>query len=182
MLAGVGAAGLQAVVNVRLASDEPTDAVDNDDRIAQRVAEAATTAFAWPETRVFLDTLVDQDRGNHPRHGLIDRRFNPRPASRVLRHLQAALVELGAPLVPGAARELGSARVLPLSAPCTDAELVLPDAGAPLPPLAEAARVVDLESSAVLGRVPDAEGPLLLVRPRAGQAGSIQAAATKGMS
>jgi predicted phosphodiesterase len=41
--------------------------------------------------RVFLDTFVDHDRGYFPRHALLDRRYNPRPAFHVYRHLAAAL-------------------------------------------------------------------------------------------
>jgi len=42
---------------------------------------------------VFLDTFMDLDRGYFPRHGLFDRRFNPRPASFVFRHLVGVLNE-----------------------------------------------------------------------------------------
>jgi hypothetical protein len=40
---------------------------------------------------VFLDTFVDHDRGYYPRHGLLDRRYNPRPGYYVLYHLRSAL-------------------------------------------------------------------------------------------
>jgi len=32
-------------------------------------------------TTVFIDTFIDCDIGYYPRIGLLDRRFNPRPAS-----------------------------------------------------------------------------------------------------
>lgn len=182
MHALLGEAGCRPVVNVRLASDEPTEVVDDDRAIATRVAESVAAAFAWPKARVFLDTLVDQDRGNFPRHGLVDRRFNPRPASRVLRHLQAALVELGAPLVPGAVQEAAHGRILPLTAPGAEARIVLPRAGTPLPPFAEAERIVELESGEILERVPETASALLLVRQGAGQDRPMQVKAARETS
>ncbi len=59
-----------------------------DDRAgANLVAETCCVALAAAEVHIFLDTFVDHDRGYYPRHGLVDRRFNPRPAAYVLQHL-----------------------------------------------------------------------------------------------
>jgi hypothetical protein len=42
--------------------------------------EAVRAARRHPGAAIFLDTFMDHDRGYYPRHGLIDRRFDPRPA------------------------------------------------------------------------------------------------------
>ena len=57
---------------------------DNDDAVARRVAEAAAVGLRHPEVPMFLDGFMDHDRGYYRRHGLIDRRFNPRPAMHAL--------------------------------------------------------------------------------------------------
>jgi hypothetical protein len=60
---------------------------------------AALAAWANPGLRIFLDTFIDHDRGYYPRAGLLDRRFNPRPAFNALRRLEGMLSGLAAPLV-----------------------------------------------------------------------------------
>ncbi len=57
---------------------------DDDRGVEERVHAAFLAARANPQARVVLDTTVDQDRGYFPRHGLLDRRGNPRPAYRSL--------------------------------------------------------------------------------------------------
>ena len=69
---------------------ESTRCVD-DARIAGRVAEALLTAVCRPAYPLFLDAFTDHDRGYYPRNGLIDRRGGPRPAHRVLCHLNRLL-------------------------------------------------------------------------------------------
>lgn len=56
----------------------------DDDAITARVTAALLAARRHPDVRVILDTMMDHDRGYFPRHGLIDRRGNPRPAFREL--------------------------------------------------------------------------------------------------
>jgi len=53
---------------------------DDDDAVADRVGDVVRAAALEPDVAVFLDGFVDHDRGYYPRHGLIDRAFNPRPA------------------------------------------------------------------------------------------------------
>ena len=89
--------GIGGVVNVRLASDNPAECNDDDSGIAMRVAHALCAAHLAQRCEVFLDTYMDLDRGYFPRHGLFDRRFNPRPAAHVYRHLQAVLGRLDSP-------------------------------------------------------------------------------------
>jgi len=63
----------------------------DDNKIANVVSEALISSMAVNHVEVFLDTLVDHDRGYFPRHGLMDRRYNPRPAYHVFRHLFRAI-------------------------------------------------------------------------------------------
>ena len=63
----------------------------DDNKIAHVVSEALISSMAVDHIEVFLDTLVDHDRGYFPRHGLMDRRYNPRPAYHVFRHLHRAV-------------------------------------------------------------------------------------------
>ncbi len=58
---------------------------------ADRVAEAVLGAVAVGNVDLCCDTFEDTDRGYFVRHGLVDRRYNPRPAARVVRHLGAEL-------------------------------------------------------------------------------------------
>lgn len=81
------AQSLQAVATIRLADDNPAAYPRNDTRIARRVVEAALSAASLTRVRVFLDTFMDLDRGYFPRHGLYDRRLNPRRAALCLMHL-----------------------------------------------------------------------------------------------
>lgn len=62
-------------------------AFTDDLAVARRVAEAFVAAKANPDVPVLLDGFVDHDRGYFPRHGLVDRRRDPRAAFWVLRHL-----------------------------------------------------------------------------------------------
>ena len=101
---------VRAAVNVRLASENPAEYNQNDTAIANQIAEALLAAFATGGCEIFIDTYVDVDRGYFPRHGLFDRRYNPRPASFVYRHLQGWLGALGTSLVLGAMREVEGGR------------------------------------------------------------------------
>ncbi|HJN77811.1 MAG TPA: metallophosphoesterase [Myxococcota bacterium] len=81
------------VVRLQLPRAGEGVAFTDDRAVALRVAEAAISAWAHPHLAVFLDTLVDHDRGYYPRNGLLDRRCNPRPALFALRHLARLLPE-----------------------------------------------------------------------------------------
>ena len=80
---------LFAAANIRLAHINPAVANFDDAVIAERVAEAIAIAPRLERTNLQLDTFADIDRGYHPRHGLLDRRFNFRAAGRFLmeRHM-----------------------------------------------------------------------------------------------
>ena len=74
------ALGRRAVVVVELPRRSESATFDDDEVVADRVVEAASAAIAEPGVAVFLDGYMDHDRGYYPRHGLIDRSFNPRTA------------------------------------------------------------------------------------------------------
>jgi hypothetical protein len=91
-IAAIGARiGTRDEAMVRLAADNPAVAHDDEREAAWRVAVASHAALAWPDVGVWLDTFADVDRGYFPRTGLVDRRFNPRLAGRVLRNLNRAM-------------------------------------------------------------------------------------------
>lgn len=88
--AGAGKAhdhGLRSVVNVQTPRGVETAVFNDDTAVARHVAEATVAAMSHPHVTVYLDTFVDHDRGYYPRHGLLDRRYDPRPAFRVLCNL-----------------------------------------------------------------------------------------------
>jgi hypothetical protein len=68
---------------------------DRDPDVAHLAAISLVAARAVKGTVVFFDTFVDHDRGYYPRHGLLDRRYNPRIGLHVLSHLQDVLQVLG---------------------------------------------------------------------------------------
>ncbi|MCB2222788.1 MAG: metallophosphoesterase [Actinobacteria bacterium] len=78
--AAAARAGKGAVANVQTPRATEHACFDDDETVAARVAEAAAAARAHAEVAVYLDTFMDHDRGYYPRHGLIDRRGDPRPA------------------------------------------------------------------------------------------------------
>ena len=82
---------VRTMLQVRLAADNPAEPVDDDFFIANRVAETVFAALSVPQADVFFDTFVDVDRNYFPHHGFVDRRYDPRPASYVYRHLHAVL-------------------------------------------------------------------------------------------
>jgi hypothetical protein len=87
--------GATAVVHVQLqGSESPAAELRDDVAIAGRVVEAVAAAYATPRAEVLLDTFVDHDRGYFIRHGLVDRRYNPRPAYHAMRRLCSLLAEI----------------------------------------------------------------------------------------
>ena len=107
--AGQIVAGLNvdAVVHVQLPREDQGLIYAQDREISNRVAETLVASLTTKGVTLFLDTFVDHDRGYYPRHGLLDRRYNPRSSYYVLRHLQRALDssqhDLGATLIDASA-------------------------------------------------------------------------------
>ncbi len=164
--------GMRAAVNVRLASENPAEYNQDDVAIANQVAEALLAAFAADDCEVFIDTYVDVDRGYFPRHGLFDRRFNPRPASFVYRYLQGWLGACNAAPVLGTLHRFEWGRAGRFTAGEVAGCLVLPDgetrppAQLPaevLPKASGATRLIDLVRGAIVDAriTTDADG-----RPR----------------
>ncbi|MFQ5399541.1 MAG: metallophosphoesterase family protein [Anaerolineae bacterium] len=85
------AARRAAAVHVQMPRSSEGVAYTQDLAIATHVAETMIAAAAMREVTVFLDTFVDHDRGYYPRHGLLDKRYNPRPGYHLFRHLQRVL-------------------------------------------------------------------------------------------
>jgi len=150
----------RAVINVRLASENPAEYQEDDGAIANQVAEALLAAFACGGCEVFIDTYVDVDRGYFPRHGLFDRRYNPRPASFVYRYLQGWLGALDGPPVLGEMVAVENGRAGIFTAAGSKACLLLPGSpdGAPMTLPAGAGfapgvdvRLVDLSHGGIVG-------------------------------
>jgi predicted phosphodiesterase len=87
--------GFKALINVRLAPEDPADYLQDHNHNANRIAMATIAGYANPDIKILLDTFMDHDRGYFPRAGLYDRRLNPRRSAYVLRHLQAAINAFG---------------------------------------------------------------------------------------
>jgi hypothetical protein len=85
-------------------------------------------AYSQPRTRVFLDTFMDLDRGYFPRHGLYDRRWNPRKGAHVLANLKAVL-EHEDGLKPLGMHVHGGCSVLEFKSDRSGYRLFLPEGG-----------------------------------------------------
>ncbi|MBI4770553.1 MAG: metallophosphoesterase [Chloroflexi bacterium] len=125
--------GCRAWITVQLAADSEAGVVDDDLALAHRVAVATAAAAATPGTQVFLDTLVDMDRGYYVRHGLVDRRYNPRLPGRALRHLAAALPPQAGEIRAGRSQTANGQRVYPWETAAGQMALVFSPPGADLP-------------------------------------------------
>lgn len=105
--------GTHGCAYVRLAADNPAQAMDDDLANAARVAETVVAAFAFEKhVQVWLDTLSDVDRGYFPRNGLVDRRYNPRMAGHVYRNLHRVLAVPSEDLSVGEIFSVSGAQVL----------------------------------------------------------------------
>ncbi|MBD9417777.1 metallophosphoesterase [Achromobacter sp. ACM04] len=79
-----------ATVNVGVKLADRLAAANTDDTaIAALVAEAFLAARTTDAVSYSFDTFMDVDRGYFPRNGLIDRRYDPRPAGLALAALNA---------------------------------------------------------------------------------------------
>ena len=93
-----------------------------------RTAEATFAAGLLPESRLFLEPLVDLDRSMDVSHGLLDRLSNPRPAFHVVRCMNTILFGRpeGRRPLPLPSPSLAGARILGLAGPAADLWLLLP--------------------------------------------------------
>lgn len=83
--------GLEAMATVELPRGDELHPPTDPHEASRLVTETLLAAATWPDLSVWLDNIMDKDRGYHPRPGLLDRRCNPHPAARVLRNLGVAL-------------------------------------------------------------------------------------------
>jgi hypothetical protein len=115
-----------------MTSTNPAEAFRDDLANANRVAEAMAAVIAhWapgrPDVDAFIDTFADMDRGYFVRHGLVDRRYNPRLGGRVVRHLYAALNQSVRPYAPGTILDVPGTRIVTLVRDGELFALVLPE-------------------------------------------------------
>ncbi len=142
--------GLRHQVHVLFSGNVTAERFVDDGRAACRVAEAAFASLAVDNIDVCFDTFEDSDRGYFVRHGLVDRRYNPRLAAKVLRHLNAAWAGFRSQDVVGRfTADLGSGRWLAVRTPAGVFGLVLPDPCCTLVEL-ELAEVRGASSAALL--------------------------------
>ena len=118
--------GITALVNVRLAPENPAEYLCDENHVANRAAESLVAALASPRVKVFLDTFTDLDRGYFPRIGLYDRRLNPRKGSYVARHLMGALNTRGSGIELDAVRGRAGWRTCTFHSQEHEYDLLLP--------------------------------------------------------
>jgi len=68
------------LINLQLPRLDEGLRFDDDRKTKAFVVDAYKASRMMDNTTVFIDTFIDGDRGYYPRNGLLDRRFNPRPA------------------------------------------------------------------------------------------------------
>lgn len=68
------------LINLQLPRIDEGVCFEDDEKSQRFVVDAYEASKTMRNTTIFIDTWLDSDRGYYPRHGLLDRRFNPRPA------------------------------------------------------------------------------------------------------
>jgi predicted phosphodiesterase len=123
--------GLRVIGTIVLADAGIAIRRGDDFDTARIVAEGMISARACENVTLTFDTFMDVDRGYHPRHGFIDRRFCPRPALHVYAALTSLLAAAG-PLTIEGIEASGSGRLVCFTTPGTRHILVsgLDDAAA----------------------------------------------------
>lgn len=84
-------AGAQVLASLKTSGPNLATERADDRAFVQRVAQAMLLSRTAPRVRFVFDTFMDVDRGYYPRHGFIDRRFDPRPAARAFTTLASLL-------------------------------------------------------------------------------------------
>ena len=119
--------GFKASVHLRMSTASPAAAICDDLWSANRVAEAQAAAMTQTDVSVFVDTFADVDRGYFVRNGVVDRRYNPRMAFHVIRHLNGALNANQESLRPVGAGAFAGGRIVSLAGDAVTHTLVMPD-------------------------------------------------------
>ena len=83
-----------ALIHLKMPRQSEGAAFEDDQTIANMVAESIVSVHGLSNVSLFLDTFVHHDRGYYPRNGLIDRRYNPQLPYYVTRHLNWALPDI----------------------------------------------------------------------------------------
>ena len=83
-----------ALIHLKMPRQTEGTAFEDDQTIANMVAESIVSVHGLSNVSLFLDTFVHHDRGYYPRNGLIDRRYNPQLPYYITRHLNWALPEV----------------------------------------------------------------------------------------
>lgn len=78
---------LGALLYTKSSNSNPWESHQDDRQNTARIASLVFAAATARTTEVVLDTFADADRGYFVRNGLVDRRYNPRPAGRLLQVL-----------------------------------------------------------------------------------------------
>ncbi|MEN8173118.1 MAG: hypothetical protein ABFS03_09595, partial [Chloroflexota bacterium] len=68
------------LINLQLPRLDEGVRFEDDQKTSVFVVDAFKAGRKMKNTTIFIDTFLDSDRGYYPRNGLLDRRFNPRPA------------------------------------------------------------------------------------------------------
>ncbi len=151
------ACGMRHQVHILFSGDLTAERMVDDLATANRVAESTLAAIAAGNVGICFDTFEDTDRGYFVRRGLVDGRYNPRPAARVLRHLGAALARYRQGAVEEArCEELDGGRLVTLRCGARILATVLPQPHLAIRELdvpgtadGDSLILVDLESGAV---------------------------------
>lgn len=160
--ASAAALGLLPVMYMRQSGSFNPAAVSEDERhSANRIAEALFAATCYRDVTVYVDTFSDVDRSYFRRVGVVDRRYNPKPAGRLIRHLYGALNASVEPLAPIHAEVAGwNGRVFASQGDSQTFVLLLPGENPSIGELycpallakgASILRRIDLESGEVFG-------------------------------
>lgn len=84
----------RALIHLKMPRQGEGEAFEDERAIADVVAESVVSAHGLSNVSLFLDTLVNHDRGYYPRNGIIDRRYNPQLAYYIIKHLNWALPDI----------------------------------------------------------------------------------------
>ncbi len=85
-----------ACLYIRTSAASPAEAYIDDEENAARIAESVVSCIGGgPRISAVLDTFADIDRGYFARTGLVDRRYNPRLSSHVVKNLIGLFQEGG---------------------------------------------------------------------------------------
>jgi hypothetical protein len=83
-----------ALIHLKMSRKTEGAAFEDDQAIANIVAESIVCVHGLSNVSLFLDTFVHHDRGYYPRNGLIDRRYDPQLPYYITRHLNWAFAEI----------------------------------------------------------------------------------------